>query len=623
MSEFGVYGVGVSKDKSLTEEEKIKVNEEASKRKEDIINSANAYYNELSDQEQEEIRLGKTYVVQQNETPQIVGLSAHQKNKGLGKVREAITQNLKRHAYTHYDEVVKSSEEKDRTLDFYHAKGANANRAGYDTLTIEVGGSGFEQLRKEQSGLKGQGDDLTKPGAMNRFRRIYGERTKRFSGFFTNLFESIFHKNKGIFERSRTDTEKGSKAKKFTISGPPSVNMGGYDMQHINEYILKIGADYLKPIYKDWKSKNDPNTPPDPINIQMKGHSRGAAATSVAAKNLVEWARRVYGDTFADAIHVNFIQRDPVPGMVTSSGEYGDIDLRDHKELNATTIYSIHSEHGDAYKPQLVRGQSRIILTAEKHGVGQDEVENTQKQHNAKDKYHERAYVDTGSWRNAETNPLVKGRVRKLQAFRGSGLSDMEEGVYMRDENNALVRMRSYAEAKRVIRAVKADAKGQEARADVVDQAIKNWFIDHEYVDSSYTGEEIQDAHKRCRTLMGEMEHQTGNFPDAAEFGPAMEAIRQVNGIEDSKLISDADAVRTLHGAYDNAIEKIKTYMTHNYTSKDPDMAKALSDRMEYLSEILSQLRVEKMFIENMSGANYAGFDGDTIGTFFGEHVTI
>nr|MCR5097463.1 hypothetical protein [Lachnospiraceae bacterium] len=559
----------------------------------------------------------------QNETPEIVGLSAHQKNKKLGKVREAVTGKLKRNAYARYDEVVKSAKQEDRSLDFYHSKGAEINRAGYNTLTIEVGGSGFEQLRKEQSGLKGQGDNLEKPGAMKRFKRIYGERVKKYSGFFTNLFESIFHKKKGIFERSREDTQTDAKAKKFTISGPPSVNMGGYDMQHINEYILKIGAEYLKPIYTDWKKKNDPNTPPDPINIMLKGHSRGAAAISVGSKHLVEWARRAYGDTFADAIHVNFIQRDPVPGMVTSDGEYGNIDLRGHKELNATTIYSIHSEHGDAYKPQLVRGQSRIILTAEKHGVGQDEVENTQKQFNKKDKYHERTYVDTGSWRSAELNHLQIGKSRKLQAFRGSGLSDMEEGVYMRDENNALVRMRSYAEARRVIRAVKENATGQEARAEVVDQAIKNWFIDHEYVDSSYTGEEIQADHQRCRTLMGKLESQTGNYPDAAEFGSAMEAIRQVNGIEDSRVISDADAVRTLYSAFDNAIEKIKAYMSHDYTSKDPEVVEIIDKRMERLSEILSLLRVEKMFIENMTEANYADFKQDTIGTYFGSHVTI
>ncbi|MCR5097825.1 MAG: hypothetical protein K6B14_02620 [Lachnospiraceae bacterium] len=178
MSEFGVYGVGISKDKSLTEEQTKRVNEQAQQRKEDIIQSAQAYY-DMTDQEQEEIRLGKTYVVQQNETPAIVGLSAHQKNKKLGKVREAISDKLKREAYAKYDKVVMSDKVEDRTLDFYHSKGANLNRAGDNTLTIEVGGSGFEQMRKEQSGLKGQGDDLTKPGAMNRFKRIYGERVKK------------------------------------------------------------------------------------------------------------------------------------------------------------------------------------------------------------------------------------------------------------------------------------------------------------------------------------------------------------------------------------------------------------------------------------------------------------
>ena len=96
------------------------------------------------------------------------------------------------------------------------------------------------------------------------------------------------------------------------------------------------------------------------------------------------------------------------------------------------------------------------------------------------------------------------------------------------------------------------------------------------------------------------MDYEEDNLPDTAEFGPTMSAIRQVYGIQKNNMVSDESARAGLLGAYDSAIEAIKKYMDHDYSSKDLGEQNSLGFRMEMFSEILSTLRAEKLRIQNL-----------------------
>ena len=65
-------------------------------------------------------------------------------------------------------------------------------------------------------------------------------------------------------------------------------------------------------------------------------------------------------------------------------------------------------------------------------------------------------------------------------AYRGDGLNELPGGLFFKDENGALIRMRSYAEAVKVLNTVLGTSAFQHRRHSVMRQAIKNWFIDNE-----------------------------------------------------------------------------------------------------------------------------------------------
>jgi hypothetical protein len=138
--------------------------------------------------------------------------------------------------------------------------------------------------------------------------------------------------------------------------------------------------------------------------------------------------------------------------------------LGDH--ANTTVLYSLHSDHRAFFTPQKVLGAKKIILTPFKHGVGLDQVNNSpvrQGGEDHKNPKHSASYTDA----------------RTGDVFRGSGLSSLSEGVYIVDEENTLVKLTGYTQAKQIIDKVLNKTWFQGSRHEVILEIVEAWFKLH------------------------------------------------------------------------------------------------------------------------------------------------
>ena len=287
-----------------------------------------------------------------------------------------------------------------------------------------------------------------------------------------------------IHMKEKTDTaEDGTELlrRRYAMAGPQGgifgtklgagvSNKGDYSINNLSNYILEAGKEYLEQIFNNWKTEDDAKS--HPINISLRGHSRGAVAVSHGAMKLKYWLNKYYPQ-YEPYVTFNLIQNDPVPGYGSDHGLKQKINLqnetradlkkemekREMKELgdsvNSTVVYSLHTQYPVFFSPQSVDGAKRIILTAGTHSVNTDHVDRSQS-----DKAHRQPYMD-----------METGEV-----YRSSGLSELPEGIYIADENYRLVRIPNFEIAKDILGNVLEKAGGQGERHKRIKEVIKNWY---------------------------------------------------------------------------------------------------------------------------------------------------
>lgn len=251
-------------------------------------------------------------------------------------------------------------------------------------------------------------------------------------------------------------------------------NKGDYSINNLSEYILEAGKDYLEQIFAGWKTEDDAKR--HPVNISLRGHSRGAVAISHGAMKLKYWLKTNYPQ-YDSYVTFNLIQNDPVPGYGSDHGLKQKINLQSEtrKELkeemkkrkmeelgdsvNSTVFYSLHTQYPFFFSPQAVDGAKRVILTAGTHSVNTDLVDRSQA-----GEAHRQPYMD-----------METGEV-----YRSSGLSELPEGIYIADENFRLIRIPDLETAKEILGDVLLKAGGQWERHKRIEQVMKNWYEAHE-----------------------------------------------------------------------------------------------------------------------------------------------
>ena len=135
-----------------------------------------------------------------------------------------------------------------------------------------------------------------------------------------------------------------------------------------------------------------------PIVILVKGHSRGG----VAAGRIAEYLRKQFpaADVTDESepnssVSVEVAQIDPVPGP-GQGAENKEIDVGTIDE--STVVYGVYSGHGVSFTPMRVLGAKRVIISAQKHGVG-----------------------------------IQNGFIFNKRLFTGNSLNSLPEGVYYDD----------------------------------------------------------------------------------------------------------------------------------------------------------------------------------------------
>lgn len=494
-------------------------------------------------------------------------LSDHQKEFRLSSVRGAITELIGRERYSGFDQAVSIENKETQKVKLHHALGTRLVNEGQEVVEIDCAGSTFKQFRKEHKGFSGKGEQLK--GKL--FEKTYG------TDYMTGE-----EKQKGILEKTK-DFENGKEIPRYTIQGPNVINAtsGKFDIDGISNHVYDLVTYYIKKYLEspEWQAK------PRVVNINIQGHSRGGVGETIGIKRVMDWLDKEYIpqspklSAFRQYIKINMIEHDPVAGGDVSN-KYRNHDLRDEKGrpregLNTTTVYSMHCDRPRGFAPIQVRGQQRIILMAEKHGVGLDSIDTSQKNVEGDQKFHRPPLFDS----------------KTGEAYRGSGYNELPKGVFIRDENGAIVRMRSYAEAEKVFNQVIKNAGGQNPRHIRTLRAVKQWFIDNEYVDETMTLDEVRKMGLAVRDRTKPDSAFSVLFDDALASDKEFLAIRRlVETAEASEHINNKDYIGVLQ-----MLEKVN-YPIRQYMEKIETTTEENKKKLRAVSEILSLYRAEEEF---------------------------
>lgn len=482
--------------------------------------------NQMEDQPQQQ---QGDYFVQPHMSPEL-GLtdrrSLHQKQTGIASIRKTV-ETLMPGTYTHIDEIRMCEDEKMRQSPLHHSRGQKLDAS--DVLEFDMAGSGFKQFRKEKHGFHGKDsyrindkDAKTvqikeKPKSLitvswyNKTRwlnwipgikteaKILQENEKRnqFNVELQNkstanwLVDTALEAHYGEQQkvggkvrehvRKKVTVDPDEKTRtRITMAGPlklgGKLNRGEYSIQNLRGYMLDMAKDYLTGIFKQWDSSAENQI----IPIIIKGHSRGAVAAVEGAMMIKQWVHDEYPQ-YEERVKFELTQYDPVAGIGSNYGVNAELDHKSEKShlksgdkmralgasAETTVVYSLHTEHSYFFTPQMIKGAKRMILTPFNHNAGTEQVDQSAVRQGEEEFASQQSH--SASYTDAATGDV----------YRGSGISELGEGVYIVDESNTMINLKTCKQAEAVINTVLAKTKGQKSRHKILLRAVKAWFDSH------------------------------------------------------------------------------------------------------------------------------------------------
>ncbi len=491
--------------------------------------------NRMQESEKDALRNKNTYVLPERslEDEVFVPTGAHIKREMTVSNREGIKEVFGSAIYEDIDRAYLGSPQ-DRTVRLHHALGNQYRQRGENVLEIDLAGSGFSQKRVEYKGIHGK--DYKEGAGNQRVQEMleaqFGRKISRFDGE-SGKEEKLEHVR--MKSREYTPEQAGPNAQpvrkvRYTISGPlarvgvlakGTSNSGAHSINNNIRIIQRAIWNFLDPIFEEYKKAidQDPNFVPKTIHVNLTGHSRGAVAAGEGMlefrKKLQEWANRPENAKYqrlVSAVEFDIIQRDPVPGL----GSYSNhpmVDYRNMPNVSSTVVYTMESDKMDgAFIPQRVRGAARIILGTTPHSAGLEEVDMSQVDVEGDGMAHAMGYYDP------ETG----------EVYRGSGLSEMPQGVYFTDEAHNLVRVESLAQLEKMMDVITVGGSRQPKREAVMRTVVRDWIIDHQiersYRDDLERGLYQERTHRAAETILNCVEGDPDYSPTIREL---QEAIRE------------------------------------------------------------------------------------------------
>ncbi len=414
-------------------------------------------------------------------------------------VRKVILENLGRKRYAAFDElkIKQAGQEDEEKIELHHAAGSKLALNGEDVLEFNIAGSGFRYPRMEHKDFVGwYGQDeyrekdlkvhwynktrlltwLPKIRTKKRIEEINATRLQKNRQveeiYGQKVEEKIKGKTLNHLRKKEAVNDKGATKTKFSLRGPNGMNIGKYSEDHLEEYILELGKATLTNKFARLKELSPVELKmAKKLNIIIQGHSRGGVAAGLGAMRLKRWIADEFPE-FLDKVHFELIQYDPVAGGYENYGNNEKIDhdpadpelvKKDKRymslgdEANTTVLYSMHTQHSVAFTPQLVKNPKRIILSMADHGVNMFQADKSQQGPDSRVTY-------------------LAEKDGKVQAFRSTGLGEMDAGVYMTDDQNNLIRLRSLEEFDAIAKPLLKGTIMQSSRHEVVRKAVKAWF---------------------------------------------------------------------------------------------------------------------------------------------------
>lgn len=420
-------------------------------------------------------------------------------------VRTAIVDKLGQKHYDAFDKLMikKEGDEPTENLTLHHSAGSKYTLNGEDVIEFNMAGSGFRYWRKDYKGMVGWEDKDEYYGRdikvswynkllfwlpkikskaqieqMNADRHARNAQIEKLHGKLVT--EKVAGKTLHHLRKKESVNELGATKTRFTLRGPNSINTGKYNEDNLEEYMLALGQSTLETKFAKWKDLGDDELANEkPINIIIQGHSRGAVASGLGAMRIKRWIFDNY-PRFLGKVHFEVIQYDPVAGAWDN---YGNNEMIDHtnyalkekdsrymalgEEANTTVFYSMHSNHSVAFTPQIVKNAKRLILSMADHSVNLNEADQSQKGKTTRQTY-------------------LAQKDGKIQAFRGTGISDLDKGIYMADDHYNLIRINSLEEFDAIAKPLLKGTVMQSSRHKAVRRAVKAWFEGN--------GQQVSDA---------------------------------------------------------------------------------------------------------------------------------
>ncbi|MCD8325611.1 MAG: hypothetical protein LUC90_02675 [Lachnospiraceae bacterium] len=491
---------------------------------------------QLTGQVQETANASKYYVHPQM-TDQYLSQdtrNAHMQKFHIKSVRDAVMQVMGEEAYQAID-ALRSEEQIDmRKTKLHHSRGTRLAAEGNDILELDIAGSSFKQFRSEHHGVKGKRDveDYLVNTNVHWYNKIFGwmpgvKSAKKLKKEVLNSAitsaqdkqdllrqaaapgQIEYTHNENIARRyGKAQRVSGKKRKhirkavslnkndktRITMAGPLGLggmsNSGDYSIENLREYIMQMGVDYIQHTMMSPAWINNPHV----IWLRIRGHSRGGVACMEGAMMIKKWAQDNI-PLLQDFVKFDVTQFDPVPGFGSETGTHkkvdmtGDNNIRDGKaemsplgdSAETTVVYSIHSDHSHFFTPQEVANTKRVILTPYPHSVGlgvQDRQKSSQQRVNPQEVgQQETTQQETDQEMTAHRAAFTDAATG--DAYRLSSLNELPEGLYMLDEHNTLVQIKSEDQLTRIMDKVLANTSGQKSRHQVIKNVAEEWFKNH------------------------------------------------------------------------------------------------------------------------------------------------
>jgi hypothetical protein len=222
-----------------------------------------------------------------------------------------------------------------------------------------------------------------------------------------------------------------------------------------------------------------------------------------------------------------------------------------------------------AFPLENVRGAKRIVIGTTEHGMDLSRIDLSQMNQKSDGLSHQAGFYD------AENG----------EYYRGSGIADMPDGVYIADDRNNVVRITNYSQLGKLVSAVHEGSKGiQTGRVGVIHEMVRDWFVDNTLSISYQSESERYAAQDKGKDAMDKIMKS-----DVSRLKPVKIEIEKLD-----KLMASGASKEEIMEANKGLIKACKAYVGKTRVPCTGDS----EYRMNLVSDVLTFTERENNYLE-------------------------